>query len=213
MIRVLIVNETRLMCSVLGAVLHEEEDIFVVGYATAVAEAIEKSKDADVLLVDIGLPDDGAIQITQTVDRRKNGTHVVITGMEKAPEMILTYIEAGASGYVLQEVGLEELLQNVRAVHKEEAVASPEIVAKLIARVSELSEKCLDKEAVLQQLETLTPRETEVLEAVSEGLTNKEIGERLTIEPGTVKNHVHNILDKLNVSSRHKAAEIYEQQN
>ena len=213
MIRVLIVNETRLMCSVLGAVLREEEDIYVVGYATAVAEAIEKSKDADVLLVDIGLPDDGAIQITQAIDRRKNGTHVIITGMEKAPEMILTYIEAGASGYVLQEVGLEELLQNVRAVHKEEAVASPEIVAKLIARVSELSEKCLDKEAVLQQLETLTPREQEVLEAISEGLTNKEIGERLTIEPGTVKNHVHNILDKLNVSSRHKAAEIYEQQN
>jgi DNA-binding NarL/FixJ family response regulator len=82
----------------------------------------------------------------------------------------------------------------------------------MITRLSELSQLCADTEGIMQKVEALTPRECEVLEWVSEGLTNKEIGERLTIELGTVKNHIHNILEKLEVGNRHKAAEIFQQQ-
>ena len=212
MIRVLVVNQTRLMCSVLGAVLRSEEDIYVAGYATAVDEAIEKAKDVDVVLVDAEMPDKGAYLIAEAVSKKKQAAHVIVTGLEKTPDTILTLFEAGASGYVLKELGLEDLLENVRAVHKEEAVASPEIVAKLIARISELSQLCLDKEGVLQQVETLTPREQEVMDYICDGLTNREIGEKLHIEVGTVKNHVHSILNKLDVSNRHKAAEVYQDQ-
>ncbi len=211
MIKVLIVNETRLMCSVLGAVLREEEDIYVMGYATNVDEALARVKKADVVLVDDALANEGAIQITDAINKKYPSTNILITGVEKQPEKIVRYIEAGASGYVLEEVELEDLLENIRAVDDGEGLVEPEIVGKLIARLNELSQLCADTEGILQKAEILTPRECEVLECVSEGLTNKEIGERLTIEVGTVKNHIHNILDKLDVGNRHKAAEIFQQ--
>ncbi len=210
MIKVLIVDENRLICSVLGAVLRGEEDIFVIGYATTIEEAVERADEADIILVDDALPNNGAKKITELIAINHPNVHVIITGVEKTPETILQYMEAGASGYVLKEVALADLLENIRAVHNDEGVASPEIVAKLIARVSELSQLCLDKEGVLERVETLTPREQEVLGYIRKGWSNREISEELCIEVGTVKNHVHNILDKLEVSNRHKAAELYE---
>jgi RNA polymerase sigma factor (sigma-70 family) len=134
-----------------------------------------------------------------------------VTGVEESPQAIMKYVEAGASGYVLSEVNLDDLLGNVRAAPEGKAFASPEIISRLMSRVSELAKLCLDREVILATLESLTPREREILELISQGLSNQEIGERLTIEVGTVKNHVHNILYKLNVESRQEAAELFQQ--
>ncbi|MEJ2559624.1 MAG: response regulator transcription factor [Anaerolineae bacterium] len=120
--------------------------------------------------------------------------------------MILRYIEAGAAGYVLREDAVDDLLKNIRAVHSGEALASPEMTAALLAHIAELSELRPPNEYDSQEFADITPRESEVLDLIAEGLSNQEIANRLVIELGTVKNHVHSILQKLDVGSRQDAA-------
>lgn len=204
-IRILLVHEIRLMCSVVAAVLADEPDIEVIGHATTFDEALVRAPQSDVVLISTRLPDQGALKLTESIARDYPETRVLVLGLAEAEEEILRYVEAGASGYVLKDDSVDELLRNIRAVHSGEAVVSPEIAAALISRLSELSQLFADAFAIDQSAD-LTPREREVLGLLGEGLTNQEIADRLVIELGTVKNHVHNILDKLNVSSRRDAA-------
>lgn len=211
MIDVLVVYESRLMCSVIAAALQQEPDIRVVGCAASVEEALERPINQGVVLVDVALPGQGALKLTKALNKRSPDVHIIVSGVPESPRTIMQYVEAGASGYVLNEVDINGLLNNVRAATEGKAYASPEMVSRLMARIAELAELCLDKAGFSSLFETLTPREQETLELLSQGLTNQEIGERLNIEVGTVKNHVHNILHKLKVTSREEAAELYEQ--
>lgn len=210
-VRVLVVNQAKLICNLLTVVLREEPDMEVVGHATAVAEGLALVEKSDIVLVDAGLPDDGALTLVAEVNRKKLGTHVLISGVEKSPKTILKYIEAGADGYILKEFTVSELLAQIRALPQGKALADPEIVAQLMERLSELADLCADHENVQRGLAGLSDRENEVLDLLSEGKSNREIGDALHIELGTVKNHVHNILTKLGVSSRHQAAKVHEQ--
>ena len=209
MIKVLIVHSTRLMCSVLSTVMHDEPDIKVIGCATEIETALNQAESSDIALIDTNLPNKGALHLTRAIAKAKYDTRVIITGVEKQPDKILTYVEAGASGYVLQEVDVEDLLDNVRAVHEDEHIATPDIVGQLIKRVAQLADLCTDQDRILSEIEQLTPRENDVIELITNGLTNKEIAEELTIEVGTVKNHVHSILQKLGVDNRREAAAFY----
>jgi DNA-binding NarL/FixJ family response regulator len=136
-------------------------------------------------------------------------TKVVVLGLAESEAEILRYVEAGAAGYVLKDDSVEELLSNIRAIHRGEAVVSPEIAAALMSRVTELAQLFTDVDVGAGANPELTDREQEILGLISQGMTNREIAEALIIEVGTVKNHVHNILNKLNVSSRHEAAAFW----
>jgi DNA-binding NarL/FixJ family response regulator len=116
----------------------------------------------------------------------------------------MQYVEAGASGYVLKDDTVAERLRHIRAAHAGKARVSPEIAAALMSRVAELAQ-LVKESSINADLGDLTPRELEVLTLFGQDLTNQEIAERLVIELGTVKNHVHSILQKLNVASRHEA--------
>ena len=208
---VLIVNEANLICNLLAIVLRQETDIEVVGTTTDVSEAISLADKCDILLVDSGLPNDGALTLSIEVGRKRPNTHVVVTGVEKTPKSIIKYIEAGASGYILKEFSLEEMVEQVRAVPEGKAVADPEIVAEMMERLSELADLCADQTALQKGIDSLSPREKEVLSLLSEGKSNADIAKALHIETGTVKNHVHSILKKLGVSNRYQAAKMVTQ--
>jgi two-component system response regulator DegU len=211
-VEVLIVNQANLICNLLSIVLHQEKDIKVVGAVLAADEAIELADKCDIMLVVADLPHDGALTLAINVGRKLPDTHVLITGVEKTPKTILKYIEAGASGYVLKEFSVEELVEQIRALPEGRAYADPEMVAELIERLSELADKCADLAHLQKGLDTLSPRENEVLELLSTGKSNADIGEAMHIEVGTVKNHVHSILKKLGVANRQQAAQLHEQQ-
>lgn len=204
-IRVLLVNQIRLMGNVIAAVLEDESDIQVVGCATTVDEALAQVPGCDVMLVSTRLPDNGALKLTQAITEDHPSVRVLALGLAESEAEVLQYVEAGAAGYVLKDDTVDELLENVRAAHSGEALVSPEIAAALMDRVAELAQ-LFGTVAGINQSADLTERELEVLELIGKGLTNQEIADRLFIEVGTVKNHVHNILDKLNVSSRRDAA-------
>jgi len=129
-------------------------------------------------------------------------------GISESRESVLNYVESGAAGYVLKESSLDDLLTTIRSVYNGQALISPEIAATLIQRVSELAQAFARTGVNPPESLSLTQRELEVAELLSENLSNQEISERLVIEVGTVKNHVHNILNKLGLSSREDAANL-----
>lgn len=208
MIRVLIVHQTQLIASLLSTVLDEQEDIRVVGQATSVNEALERvvTTRSNIVLVAATLPDNGALKLTQTLAESHPGVKVLVTGVPRSKSVILQYVMAGASGYILQEVPVDTLFDNIRAAHEDKAIVSPAIAAAFIDHIAELAQLSSQIAISPSTYDELTPRELEVLELIGEELTNQEIADRLYIEVGTVKNHVHNILQKLDVSSRTDAA-------
>ncbi len=215
MIRLLLVDEVRLMGNAFVNVLSHEPDMEVVGCATTVDEALSLVAHCNMLLVSATLPKDGALELTRTVARTHPFVRVVIVGLSAAKADILRYVEAGATGYVLKEDSLEAMLVTLRAAHSREALVSPDMAAVLISRIAQLAEICKSAGARTytppMPSAMLTPREREVLRLVAQDLSNADIAERLTIELGTVKNHVHNILAKLNVSSRRDAITFFAQ--
>jgi two-component system NarL family response regulator len=206
MIRVLLVNEMSLMGNVLAAVLEDESDIEVVGRITSTDEALARVAECDVVLVSARLPNGGTLKLTQATTEADPAAKVLVLGIAEKKEQVLRYIEAGADGYILKDDSVDDLLQRIRAAYRDRAIISPRVAAALISRVTELTQLVTETEGQVLASVDLTPREQEVLELIGQGLSNKAIADRLVIEVGTVKNHVHSILDKLDVSSRHEAA-------
>jgi len=196
------------MCNVIASALEDEPDIDIVGCATTIEEALQiiQENKVDVALVSTQFPDQGAIKLTQSIIEIKPSTKVLALGLTENRERVLRYVEAGAIGYVLRDDSLDDLINTIRAAQSGEAYVSPEIAAAMMERITELAHLFADVEHSVAESSGLTPREIEVLDLIGQGLTNQEIAEQLFIEVGTVKNHVHSILDKLNVNTRGEAA-------
>jgi DNA-binding NarL/FixJ family response regulator len=211
MIDLLLVNRSRLICSVMAAALEGETDIQVVGSATSVDEALSlvRSENCDVLLLRNNLPNEGALELTQALNEYDLAVKVLVIGMAEQEELILHFIEAGAAGYVLSTESVTDLVRNIRAAARGEALVSPEIAGALMSRITELTavRPVPEYRYRLDRVADLTPREQDVLDLVGEGLSNQEIADRLVIEVGTVKNHVHSILQKLDAGDRDEAAD------
>ncbi|MDQ5821587.1 MAG: response regulator transcription factor, partial [Actinomycetota bacterium] len=131
------------------------------------------------------------------------GTMVVALGVTEADDDVLPLAEAGVAGYVTRDGTVDDLLATVESVAAGETICSPRITATLLRRVALLAR---DRGAAAEAKRGLTHREREIVDLIDEGLSNKEIAVRLRIELATVKNHVHNILDKLHVRRRAEAA-------
>jgi two-component system NarL family response regulator len=205
-IRVLLVNEMPLVSNVIASVLEDESDIEVVGRATSVDGALDLATESDVVLVSTRLPDSGALKLTSAIAEADPSVKILVLGLGESKERVLRYVEAGADGYVLKNDSVDDLLRHIRAAQRGKALVSPKIAAALMSRVTELAQLFAEIESGLSESADLTPREREILELIGQGLTNQEIADRLVIEVGTVKNHVHSILQKLDVSSREDAA-------
>lgn len=207
-INLLLVNETRLMGNVIAAALEGEPDINVIACVTNIEDAMQivRERDIDVALVSTRLPDLGALKLTNAITELTPSTKVLALGLTEEKQHVLRYVEAGATGYVLKDDSLEGMIETIRAVREGKVFVSPQIAAAIMERLSSLARLFSDVENSVAETTDLTSRELEVLQLIGEGQTNQQIAEHLVIEVGTVKNHVHNILDKLHVSSRGEAA-------
>lgn len=207
-INILLVNEIRLMGNVITAALEDEPDIHVVASITNIDEALRiiEEHTVDVALVSTRLPDQGALKLTRAITEMAPSTKVLALGLTEEKKRVLRYVEAGAAGYVLKDDSLDNMIETIRAAEDGKVFVSPKIAAAMMERLSDLAQMFSDVENSVTEDADLTPRELEVLELIGKGLTNQQISEKLVIEVGTVKNHVHSILEKLNVSSRGEAA-------
>lgn len=206
-IRVFIVDDNRMLREGLVSMLAEQEEMTVIGAAASARKGIEQIKDLrpDVALIDIGMPGKDGIEVTQTLRKDLPEVKVVILGMVDLTDEIMGCIEAGAAGYVLKEASFDYLVETIRSVHRGESFVSPQMAASLFSRIAELAGERVLK--IPLSAVKLTARELEIINLIADGLTNKEIARRLSIEAQTVKNHIHNILDRLQLHTRLEAVE------
>lgn len=207
--KILLVIEVPLIGNIFASVLEEEADIKVVARVTTLQDALEfiEKQEVNVVLVSVGLPDQNALTLTRTIVDRTPSTKVLVLGLsDDDKHSALRYIEAGAAGYVLKDSSLKEFIETIRLTQKGEAYVSTKMAGAMMERLSNLARMFSNVENRMDGDVRLTSRELEVLQYIGEGLTNQEIAARLVVEVGTVKNHVHSILEKLNVSSRNEAA-------
>jgi DNA-binding NarL/FixJ family response regulator len=204
-IRIFIVDDLRLLREGLVSLLAEQEDLTVIGAEASGSKALAQIKELrpDVALIDIGLPDKGGISLTRTLHQEASAVKVIIMGMVDLTTEIMVCIEAGAAGYVLKEATFDSLVETIRGVHAGESFCSPRIAASLFSRIAEFGCEQLSNNP--QSSIKLTGRELEIINEIARGASNKEIAQHLCIETQTVKNHIHNILDKLQLHSRLEA--------
>ncbi len=204
MISVLIASDIRLYREGLAEVLRRDGRVEVLGTAADLEETVrfQVRRAPDVILVDTGLP--GATLMVRRLGESYPGSKTVALGVSERRADVLVYAEAGIAGYVCRESSVEDLVTAVERAVAGKLVCSPKIAAALLQRVATLANGDAPAAADVH----LTPRERDVLRLIDRGLSNKEIASGLHIEVTTVKNHVHNILEKLGAPRRAAAAAI-----
>ena len=204
-IRVLIADDQPLYRRGLEVVLHTEEHIEVVGEAENGEEAIAKAEELapDVVLMDVRMPRVNGIEATRAIRDSVPTTKILMLTVSDEDSDLYEAIKAGASGYLLKEVSVEEVADSIRAVMQGESKITPSMASKLINEFSAMSKRADEKQRL--PVPALTARELEVLKLVAKGMSNREIADELFISENTVKNHVRNILEKLHLHSRMEA--------
>lgn len=204
MIRVLVVVEVPFYREGLAQLLNKNEDIRVVGTAGVASASVLTARDcADVVLIDVGLPDAaGAIERMRTLP---SPPKFLALAMNETPDNVLRWAELGVAAYVPRSATPEDLLRVLRGVAQEEFYCTPQIAAHLLHHVAVLATASRHSEDAFREL---SPRELEVLSLIARGLPNKVIASTLSISHATAKNHVHKILEKLRLHRRGEVASL-----
>ncbi len=204
-LRVLIVDDHALFRRGLQMVLEGEDDLDVVGEANDGHEAIQKAEETtpDVVLMDVRMPKRSGIEATRVIKDILPSTKILMLTISDEEADLYDAIKAGASGYLLKEISIDEVAGAVRQVHAGQSLISPSMASKLLNEFANLVKR-RDERAQLPG-PRLTDRELEVLKLVAKGMNNRDIGAELFISENTVKNHVRNILEKLHLHSRMEA--------
>ena len=201
-IRVLFVEDHQLLADALAAMLAREPDMQVVGIAGTVADAkIMSREQLDVVLMDYRLPDGTGAEATRAIKARWPAARVVMVTALTDDETLLESIQAGADGYLTKDRAAEDVVTAVRAAHAGETLLPRSVIVEIARRVAVARERGDERRVV----EPLTPRELEILRALTEGMSTPEICERLFIAPNTLRTHVQNIMGKLRVHSKLEA--------
>jgi DNA-binding NarL/FixJ family response regulator len=202
---VLIVDDHALFRRGLQMVLKQEEDIEVVGEAGDGHEAVGKAQELmpDVILMDVRMPRRSGIEATQQIKDALPHVKILMLTISDEEADLYDAIKAGASGYLLKEISIDEVADAIRSVWQGQSRISPSMASKLLTEFAAMSKRADER----QQLPAprLTEREMGVLKLVAQGLNNRDIAKELFISENTVKNHIRNILEKLHLHSRMEA--------
>jgi DNA-binding NarL/FixJ family response regulator len=196
MIRLMLVDDHAVLRDGLRNILSVEEDIEVVGEAVSGDDALFKVENCqpDMILMDINMPMKNGVEVTGILKRKYPNIKILVLTMHSHEEYFMSAIREGADGYLLKDAPSDQVVEAIRTVARGESVIHPSMTRKLLAFHQQKQTE--------QEDTTLTEREKEVLLCLVEGLSNKEIADRLFISDKTVKIHVSKIFKKLNVKSR-----------
>ena len=202
-IRLLLVDDHEVVRTGLRMLLESQPEMDIVAEASTAAEALNvvASQPIDVVVMDIRLPGGSGIEACQEIADKYPDTKVIMLTSYAEDEMLFSAIRAGASGYVLKQIGGEDLVRAIEAVGRGEALLDPAVTQRIFQEVRKAA-----REEEASAFSALTHQERHVLQLVSEGKTNREIAKALFLGEGTVRNYVSSILSKLGVSNRAEAA-------
>jgi DNA-binding NarL/FixJ family response regulator len=204
-IRVIVADDHALFRRGLEMVLESEPDIEVVAEANDGNEVVALAEQhmPDLVLMDVRMPGRNGIEATQAIKDAVPHTKILMLTISDEEEDLYDAIKAGANGYLLKEISIEEVAGAIRSVHMGQSLISPSMASKLLNEFAAMARK--DEEKQQMPAPRLTDREMEVLTLVAQGLNNRDIAKQLYISENTVKNHVRNILEKLHLHSRMEA--------
>jgi NarL family two-component system response regulator LiaR len=199
-IRVMVVDDHEMVRRGICSYLETEDDLEVVGQANSGRSAIEMANtlEPDVILMDLIMEDGTGVEATEAIKRNQPGVQIIILTSFIDESLIFPALEAGALSYLLKTSHASEIVDAIRLAVKQEAVIEPKVATKMIAKMRNRPEH--------EPHHDLTDRELEILILIGEGKTNQEIANELFIGIKTVKTHVSNVLSKLGVEDRTKAA-------
>ena len=210
-ISVVLADDQALMRMGFRMVLEAEEDITVVGEASDGTSALAQARalHPDVILMDVRMPGMNGIEATERIAQECPGTRVLILTTFDLDEYAFAGLRAGASGFLLKDTRPAELAEAIRTVASGEAVVSPRITQRMLEMfASSLPNSGTPAQASDPRIDSLTPREKEILVLMSQGMSNAEIAEHLVVSATTVKTHVGNVLAKLDVRDRVQAVVV-----
>ena len=204
-IRIVVADDHQVVRTGFAALLDTQPDFTVVGTACDGAQAVRIGRELrpDVVLMDVRMPGMDGIEATRQLAGSGSGPRILILTTFDLDEYVYDALRAGASGFLLKDVTAERLFDAVRVIAAGEALLAPTVTRRLIGEFARLRPSASAPGA--PELAALTPRETQVLRLVAEGLSNQEISARLIVTEETVKTHVSRVLSKLGLRDRTQA--------
>jgi DNA-binding NarL/FixJ family response regulator len=200
MITVAIVEDNRLVREGITDMLNELPDVEVVLAATSLETSMLKKANPRVVLLDIGLQDTNCLRLAESVRTEMAESHVIVMDLLPVHEEIAQFVNAGVAGFILKDATFEDFVGTIRSVAVGTRVLPPRMTGTLFSQIARAAVQ-RGADAALDEVR-MTQREREVIALIAEGMSNKEIAQRLNIATDTVKSHVRNIMDKLALHTR-----------
>jgi two-component system NarL family response regulator len=201
-IRVLLIEDNRLLREGITAMLNDQPDIRAVS-ATGNGDAIEKAKKIrpQVVLLDLGLRSQNSLRVAELIKKEYPKAEIVVMDLMPVQSEVVEFVKAGVSGFILKDATIDDFLQTIRSVAEGKKVLPPSLTGSLFSSIVEYAVQSGKADRLMKAVK-LTRREHEVVDLIARGMSNKEIAKELSIAVHTVKSHVHNTLEKLALHTR-----------
>lgn len=200
-IRILVIEDNRLLREGICSIIDEQPDMKVAASCSDAKDIrkIRESKPAMVLL-DIGLRSQNSLSVVKLLKKEFSGIRIILMDLVPLEQEIVEFIKAGVTGFILKDASSGDFLETLRLVSGGAKILPPHLTSSLF---SQIVDNAVKKDSpLLKESVSMTKRERQIIELIADGLSNKEIAEKLHLSPHTVKSHVHNILDKLALHTR-----------
>lgn len=201
-IRLLLIEDNRLLRDGILAILKPHKDIVIVATAGDSKNPLMKIHQLkpNIVLLDLGLRSQNSLHVVELVKKQFPQAKVIVMDLAPVQSDILQYVKAGASGFILKDASMNDFLVTIRTVSKGARVLPPVLIDSLFSQIVEYAVG--NDKSKLKSAVRMTKREREVIDLLSEGLSNKEIAQKIHISMYTVKSHIHNIMEKLALHTR-----------
>ena len=201
-IRLLLIEDNRLLRDGIMSILKPHKDIIVIAASGDGANTLLKIQQLkpNIVLLDLGLRSQNSLRVVEIVKKDFPKAKIIVMDLAPVQADILQYVKAGANGFILKDASLNDFLVTIRAVAEGSTVLPPLLVNSLFSQIVEHAIK--EGDITLKEAVQMTKREREVIALLSEGMSNREIGQNIKISTYTVKSHIHNIMEKLALHTR-----------
>ncbi len=206
-IKILLVEENRILREGISSLLKKQTDMKIIANVVSAENIMEQigALKPDIVLLDLGFRGQNSLQLVKQIMVQFKEAKIIGMNLIELQADVLEFIQAGVSGFILKDADTIRFIKAIRKVNGGLKVLPPPLTGSLFSQITE-SEKTEKKASILNHLVRMTTREKQVIKLISDGLTNKEIAQELNVAVYTAKSHVHNILEKLSLSTRAQIA-------
>ena len=202
-ISILVIEDNRLLRDGITSIIREQSDLKVTAALGDCVKALQSIRESEpnIVLLDLGLRNQSSMQLVKVIKKEFEKVKVIVMDLVPSQEDVLMFIQAGVSGFILKDANVEDFLRTIRSVAAGTKVLPPFLTETLFSQIVIKAVKELDHSKIIESVR-MTKRERQVIDSVADGLTNKEIAQKLNLSTYTVKSHIHNILEKLALHTR-----------